>query len=403
MKKTVVFMLLGLMLMAVTAQPVYAEEASPDEKLTLAQRKALLTEVAIEKQIPPEILKAIAMIESKMRQFDENGEPLGAHNEDGGIGMMQITLNERQKDMYDVERLKTDTRYNIEVGADILLDKWNSSVFPVVNNKDWRVLEHWYFALLGYNGRSKINDPAYTPDEPAYQERIYETIENHSLTPELSFGDFEVEYPYDDFPTLIAFKEDWLDWKDADTMTSQIFREHDLVVTFNDVGVAYVRGDVDGERIATLPLGERLKIVDGPFENNDLFDHFVYYKVRGDFGEGYIASSNLAYAEVEKDESFEAMKEKPETAGKEKIWTIAFNTAMDVDTILNQTIYVEDENGNQVRTMLEILDGGKTVKVHPPENGYSAGKTYTLYVQSQIKTMKGLALKAPKKITFNVK
>ena len=64
-------------------------EVQPNENPTFQQMNCLLTNAAIDADIPPEVVKAVATQENGWKQFDENGEPI--ISEDGGIGLMQIT------------------------------------------------------------------------------------------------------------------------------------------------------------------------------------------------------------------------------------------------------------------------------------------------------------------------
>ncbi|WP_163539698.1 lytic transglycosylase domain-containing protein [Gracilibacillus sp. YIM 98692] len=66
--------------------PVTYAEAS---NLSVAEIKEKITSVAIEEEVPPEILKAIAFIETDYEHFNEDGEP--NISDDGVIGVMQVT------------------------------------------------------------------------------------------------------------------------------------------------------------------------------------------------------------------------------------------------------------------------------------------------------------------------
>jgi putative cell wall-binding protein len=140
----------------------------------------LLTEAAIQKNIPPEVVKAIAFQESSWRQFS-NGSPL--ISSDNGIGIMQVTNDPR----FDQDKLKTDIEYNINAGVQILIEKYNLinlGKLPALNNNDRNILESWYFAILAYNGQSQVNSPIVMADGStninAYQEKIYNIMEDKS-------------------------------------------------------------------------------------------------------------------------------------------------------------------------------------------------------------------------------
>ena len=63
----------------------------------------------------------------------------------------------------DVDRLKTDIAYNIDVGAGILDEKWGyaPSVFSVIGGGDRRCYEDWFFAVWAYNGLTPGNPYPY--------------------------------------------------------------------------------------------------------------------------------------------------------------------------------------------------------------------------------------------------
>jgi hypothetical protein len=124
--------------------------AGPYVNPSPAEIRAKLNAAAVARLIPPKILYGIAFQESTWRQFDADGDPLIGF--DGkGIGIMQVTTIPLG---VDVERLKTDIGYNIEVGANILVEKWGyaPSVFPVIGGGDPRCYENWFFAVWAYNG-----------------------------------------------------------------------------------------------------------------------------------------------------------------------------------------------------------------------------------------------------------
>lgn len=139
----------------------------------------IIEEVALDKCIPPAILKSIAYTESRLKQFDYNGDPLKPYGEES-YGIMQVNLASATG--YDTQNIKYDIRYNIEVGADILLSKWYyayaiNPVTPKIGDGDTKILENWYFAIWAYNGYSYINNPNLLPNEDreiAYQDQVIE-------------------------------------------------------------------------------------------------------------------------------------------------------------------------------------------------------------------------------------
>jgi len=138
--------------------------------------EAMIDEVAIKRGIPAILLKGIARVESVYKHFNSDGSPKICGT---SIGLMQIN---NVYGGYDNYRLKYDIIYNVEAGADMLLNKWSMSSYNQVSsvgNMDPNILENWYFALWAYNGWSGSNNPA-SPyaKKYTYQQLIYDVIEN---------------------------------------------------------------------------------------------------------------------------------------------------------------------------------------------------------------------------------
>jgi hypothetical protein len=283
-------------------QLVTTEEQLKKENVryyTMAEKKRMLTEIANEKGIPAEILKAIAFVETGMKQFDEEGNPIVS--EDGGIGMMQVTLSDEEMSAkgIDKEKLMWDTRYNIEVAADILLEKWNYSFLPKVNDHHKNYIEDWYFAVMAYNGLSKRNDPSIEQEETPYQERVFEVIRNYSL---LEIGEtpaLDIRYTNPEKPDVMVFPEGDYVWP-TKTRTRQNFQVGDVVYTFNPYAAySNVRDGVDGDVRLRAEHYTPVKIVSGPYETEkNPNNQYVMYEVEGNGFTGYIASSNLMYSDT---------------------------------------------------------------------------------------------------------
>lgn len=145
---------------------------------------ALFKKVGVEEAVPFEILKAIAKMESKAKQF-EFGEPLVSF--DNGIGIMQVTpIDKNQRISYltgeeaniDVDRLFYDTEYNIKIGARILQEKWRMAfggITPKVSDMNPQIIENWYFSIMAYNGYVLQNMPKEVWGN-AYQEKVIDFI-----------------------------------------------------------------------------------------------------------------------------------------------------------------------------------------------------------------------------------
>ncbi len=135
----------------------------------------MIDEVALKRGIPALLLKGIARVESVYKQFNSDGSPKICGT---SIGLMQIN---NVHGGYDNYRLKYDIMYNIEAGADVLLNKWSMSAYEQVSrvgNMDPNILENWYFALWAYNGWAQSNNPV-SPyaKKYTYQQLIYDVIE----------------------------------------------------------------------------------------------------------------------------------------------------------------------------------------------------------------------------------
>lgn len=146
----------------------YADYNPPREEI-----ENMIDEVAVEMAIPSVILKSIARVESVYEHYNSNGSPLISGS---SIGLMQVT---NTGGVYDTNKLKYDIQYNIEAGADVLLNKWSMSSYnsvSCVGNMDPNVLENWYFALWAYNGWAQSNNPYMASSyskKYTYQQLIY--------------------------------------------------------------------------------------------------------------------------------------------------------------------------------------------------------------------------------------
>jgi len=137
----------------------------------------MIDEVATKRAIPSVILKSIARVESVYEHFNSDGSPKISGS---SIGLMQVN---NVQGGYDSGKLKYDILYNIEAGADVLLNKWSMSSYQSVScvgNMDPDVLENWYFALWAYNGWAQSNNPHMLSSygkRYTYQQLIYNIAE----------------------------------------------------------------------------------------------------------------------------------------------------------------------------------------------------------------------------------
>ncbi|MGY4688877.1 S-layer homology domain-containing protein [Salibacterium sp. K-3] len=288
---------------SITVAGTAAAADNETQALSFKEKKELLTEAALEHDIPPEIVKAIAYEETGMRQFDENGDPVMNENEDGGIGLMQVTLDENDLENrgVDRERLENDTAYNIEIGVDLLDEKWSwsGSILPKVNDGSKSVLENWYFAVLAYNGLDRRNDPAEADD--TYQEEVFDVIENNSLLGSSTLELPEWEAFYEDGEDRIRFEE--MNVQTAVTTPStQMYGEGTAIYTYGQESgfqVNFREGpSTDSRTVGNISLYTPLQVEGAAAHDNSPVNHFVYYPVYYADIHGYMASAYARKGEV---------------------------------------------------------------------------------------------------------
>jgi len=268
-----------------------------ETELSFKAKKELITKYAMKYNIPPEILKAIAMKETAMMQYEANGEPVMNKNNDGGIGIMQITMSkeEMQAQGIDEYKLKYNTEYNIEQGAKILNSKWNYDI-PKINDRDRTKIEHWYFAVWAYNGLSVRNVPSETNPSP-YQEKVFDYIRDWAYVPIAPTP--KIESSTTSNGTLVFTKKQY-DIEEWNTTSMQSLKSGDVVYTSYSTlanGVSNLRDlpdTVSPSKIISKVLPySRVKIISGPYESEAKANLFSFYKVSVNGKEGYLSSSNL--------------------------------------------------------------------------------------------------------------
>jgi hypothetical protein len=268
--------------------------AAENENPSFQEINRLLTEEAIKQEIPPEVLKSVAWVESGWRQFLD-GKPY--ISSDGGIGIMQIT----NKPSYDQTRLRNDVAYNIQVGAEILSEMYGRGDLPELNGAAKSVIESWYFPVMAYNGTKPVNSPLYKAtgeiNSSAYQEKVMAEVNKYQLG-----GRIIARYPfatsdfdYDSNSTNnIVFK------KKLYTISNLITTSHagltSKVVTTDSVKLRKTPG-TSVKELRTIAKGTILAIT-GSFkydETKTSKNQFVWYPVKTSSGEiGYVSSAYLA-------------------------------------------------------------------------------------------------------------
>ncbi|MEH7483912.1 transglycosylase SLT domain-containing protein [Neobacillus drentensis] len=273
-------------------------DLNANENPSYQHLNCLLTNAALNADIPPEVVKAIATQENGgWKQFDENGQPV--ISEDGGIGIMQIT----NQTGYNQEDLKNDIYYNIESGVKILSSMYNRKDLPKIKGATRHDIENWYFPVMAYNGTKPVNSPLYKDDGTrnftAYQEKVFAKIEHDSFlngTKMVRFPFKTTDFQYDinsdaniKFVTMVYILTEKLH------PSSYFYKSGEKVVTTIDNANLRLQ---PGTSTSIKVLGKFTPLtINGIFtfdQNRDRKNQFVWYKVNTrDNQVGYISSAYL--------------------------------------------------------------------------------------------------------------
>lgn len=315
MKKGFIRLVIAFLFIAGIGSSATGERTASAEEFSYNEISDILTEEAIKREIPPEVAKAIALMESGWDQSAMNEDG------DGGIGIMQVTNAPKTEH----DKLKNDLRYNIQRGLDILNDKFEGKAgkLPVVNDNDRDVIESWYFAILAYNGQKQVNSPIYRNKDDdkfgernleAYQEKVFKSIHLYSL-----LEDYE--------PTPFGFEVSDFKYNTEDTNDSKLYFEtthyelpeealHQSTQTFNEGNIVFTAENAkyrqgpstesaklataDGREVVTLqsgPLSDKSNEYNtGAVDNSSEMPlhHLAWYEVKLEDGRtAYIASADL--------------------------------------------------------------------------------------------------------------
>lgn len=266
------------------------QKVNPD----IQTMNCLLTETALNYNVPPEIVKAIAEGESgDWQHFDGNGNVIVTG--DNGIGLMQVTNQSK----YDEQLLKDDISYNIQAGVELLDQMFKRTDLPTINSKDRNVLEHWYFAIMAYNGTKPVNSPVVQAtgqqNMDAYQEKIIRKIEEYGLVKLTDLPFKTSDFRYDSNSTTnIEFVTKNFNFNLPFTKSKHSFVTGQKVMTTDATNLR--PQPTTGGTYTKLAKGEIITIT-GPFQyDQDVMkkNHFVWYPVKRSNGTtGYVASSYL--------------------------------------------------------------------------------------------------------------
>ncbi|WP_165346977.1 Ig-like domain-containing protein [Gottfriedia acidiceleris] len=276
-------------------------EIKPKENPSNQQINCLLTNAALSKNIPPEVVKSIAMKESSWRQFDEKGQPVVSL--DNGFGIMQVTDSN-----IDTEKLKNDIVYNIETGVNILNQKYGLSSLPKIKGAGREIIENWYFPVMAYNGTMPVNSPLKRNDDhliirnwDTYQDKVFKIIEDQSLLGSTKLAQYP--FAYDDFTYDPNLSESIKFNKLYYTMTSGLHESAYLlkkgdIVKVTTAGTKLRSQPNTSSSYTSQPLN-KVFVIDGEFKYtvpNSSSNHFVWFPVKTTDGKtsGYISSAYIA-------------------------------------------------------------------------------------------------------------
>ncbi|WP_186328879.1 Ig-like domain-containing protein [Bacillus sp. X1(2014)] len=274
------------------------------------QINCLLTNAALSKNIPPEVVKAVAEQESAWRQYDANGEVVSDIKK--GIGIMQVTFKEPTIDT--VKRLKDDIIYNIETGVNILNEKYelqnpsSDPRIPRIAGAGREIIENWYFPVMAYNGLVPPNSPIFRSDGSrnwnTYQDQVFRKIKNGSFYDDTDLAQYPFEYNDFDYKTdnSTVFKFNKFDYVLTDVLheSGYLLKKGDVVlVTENKTKLR--EQPTQDSKYSEHPLNKTF-IINGAFEYTKLGSkdynekHYVWFPVKSTDGalSGYISSAYLA-------------------------------------------------------------------------------------------------------------
>ncbi|ULT56666.1 Ig-like domain-containing protein [Neobacillus drentensis] len=281
--------------------PSKCAKVNANQNPSFQQMNCLLTNAALEANIPPEVVKAVATKENGgWRQFEANGQPVIAP--DGGIGLMQIT----NQPNYDQSKLKTDIYYNIQAGVDILKSMYQRTDLPKIQGAGPEVIENWYFPVMAYNGTKPVNSPLIqadgTKNTKAYQEKVFGFLQQESFLGDTKLAQYPfstADFQYDpNSDANIVFKKPVYTLTDQLHASTALFHTGDkVVVTEDQAKLRSIPTSSTTSLLKELALNTTL-IISGNFvfdQNTSSVNQFVWYPVKTEDQKlvGYISSAYL--------------------------------------------------------------------------------------------------------------
>ncbi|WHY69728.1 Ig-like domain-containing protein [Neobacillus sp. SuZ13] len=276
------------------------------------QINCLLTNAALSKNIPPEVVKAVAEQESAWRQFDDYGKVVSDAPDNAkirGYGIMQVTDS-----VPDPERVKSDIIYNIEQGLNILNAKYklqnptSDPRIPKIAGAGRAIIENWYFPVMAYNGLVPPNSPIFRTggarNWTTYQDQVFSKIEDGSFYNDTNLAQYPFEYNDFDYKTdnSTVFKFNKFDYVLTDGLheSGYLLKKGDVVIVTENKTKLREQPTQDS-KFSEQPLNKSF-IITGDFEYTKLGStdynekHYVWFPVKSADGalSGYISSAYLA-------------------------------------------------------------------------------------------------------------
>jgi spore germination protein YaaH len=75
-----------------------------------------------------------------------------------------------------------------------------------------------------------------------------------------------------------------------------------------------------------------------------------------------------------------------------KSWTINFTKTLDINSVDNSSVYIEDVNNNRVSATIKVINDNKAIFI-TPDTTYNNGTQYTIHVTNKVKNSDGINLK----------
>lgn len=95
-------------------------------------------------------------------------------------------------------------------------------------------------------------------------------------------------------------------------------------------------------------------------------------------------------------------KDKIHGVSRYKVWNITFNQEVNANSLRNGSIEIRDAMGVKVHSSFILTNGGKTLEIYPPDEGYEINKSYTITIKTSFLSKKGFKLSKEQKIDFYI-